>query len=143
MGKKQNETFMEIYLELDKLCCTKFGIPSGGVTEYINRLNNARFAPSRDEVLPRLVRYRNLRNNFAHEPGFIRKSNEVTKDDIKWVDHFRHDVLNKRDPVAKYLRSFERYALEKKVKKVLFAFLGVLAVALIVAIIILIKNLLN
>ena len=61
MGRKKiNEAFYAGYIELDRDCCEKFGVSSGGVTEYINRLNNARFAPGRDDVLPRLVRYRNL-----------------------------------------------------------------------------------
>ena len=60
MGRKLNEKFVNNFIELDKLCCEKFGVASNGVTEYVNRLNNARFAPNRDEVLPELVKYRNL-----------------------------------------------------------------------------------
>ena len=62
MSKRLNERFLSSYIELEKTCCEKFGVPTGGVTEYINRLNNARFAPGRDEALPRLVRYRGTRN---------------------------------------------------------------------------------
>lgn len=141
MGKKQNESFLDAFLELDKLCCMKFGIHSGGVTEYINRLNNARLAPSRDEVLPRLVRYRNLRNSFAHEPGVIRRSSEVAKDDIKWLRHFRDDVNKKRDPISKYLRSSGRYAVTKKIKSILFIALALIGVAGVISLILLIKNL--
>ena len=97
MSKRLNENFLKSFLELDRLCCEKFGVATGGVTEYINRLNNARFAPDRDTVLPKLVKYRNIRNLFAHEPGAIRKSDEVTKEDLNWLLHFRRDVIKKRD----------------------------------------------
>ena len=122
MGKRFNESFLNTFLELDKLCCEKFGVISGGVTEYINRLNNARFAPDRDEVLPRLVRYRNLRNRFAHEPGSIRKTDDIAKEDIKWLARFRKDVQKKKDPISKYLRKARRYAFRRKLRKLLILF---------------------
>ncbi len=123
MGRRYNEAFLNNFLELDKLCCEKFGVISGGVTEYINRLNNARFAPDRDDVLPKLVRYRNLRNRFAHEPGAIRKTDDIAKEDIKWVSRFRRDVEKRRDPISKYLRKARRYALQKKLKRLLITLL--------------------
>ena len=119
--KKLNERFINAFVELDKLCCEKFGIISGGVTEYINRLNNARFAPNRDVVLPKLVKYRNLRNRFAHEPASIRKSTDIAKEDIKWVRKFRKSVRRKKDPLSKYLRKARRFARRKKLKKVIIA----------------------
>lgn len=128
MGKKYNEAFLNTFLELDKLCCMKFGIKTGGVTEYINRLNNARFAPGRDDVLPKLVKYRNIRNCFAHEPGAIRKKDDVSKEDIKWVTHFRKDMLKKRDPISKFLKKARRYALHKKLKLALLIGLPIVAV---------------
>jgi hypothetical protein len=133
VSKKSNENFLNTFLELDKLCCEKFGIISGGVTEYITRLNNARFAPNRDEVLPRLNRYRNLRNRFAHEPGAIKKTEDISKDDIKWLSRFRKDVQKKRDPISKYLRKARRYAMRKKIKKILIIAGVVLAIGAAVA----------
>ena len=62
MSKRINEKFLKVFSELDRLCCEKFGVSTGGVTEYITRLNNARYAPDREQTLPRLVRYRNIRN---------------------------------------------------------------------------------
>ena len=114
MGKRLNHNFLELYKELDRDCCEKFGVTSGGVTEYINRLNNARFAPERDDVLPRLVRYRNIRNKFAHDVGSIRKSDEISKADIKWVRGFNKDLVKKRDPISTYLRKARRYARRRK-----------------------------
>ena len=138
MSKRLNEKFLKNFIELDKLCCEKFGVATGGVTEYINRLNNARFAPDRDIVLPRLVKYRNIRNLFAHEPGAIRKSEEVVKEDVNWLFHFRHDVQKKRDPISKYLRKARRFARARKVKKALFITLACLLVLAIAAIVLII-----
>ena len=135
MSKRLNEKFLKSFIELDKLCCEKFGVATGGVTEYINRLNNARFAPDRDIVLPRLVKYRNIRNLFAHEPGAVRKSEEVTKEDVNWIYRFRVDVHKKRDPISKYLRKARRFARARKIKRaavISLVVLLVLAIAFIV-----------
>ena len=68
-------------------------------------------------MLPKLVRYRNLRNRFAHEPGAIRKTDDIVKDDIRWISRFRKSVQKKRDPISKYLRKARRYARRKKLKR--------------------------
>ena len=129
VGKRLNHNFLEVYKELDRDCCEKFGVTSGGVTEYINRLNNARFAPERDDVLPRLVRYRNIRNKFAHDVGSIRKSDEISKADVKWVRGFNKDLIKKRDPISTYLRKARRYARRKKLYRIAFLiFLVLIAV---------------
>lgn len=128
MSKKVNEKFISAYAELDKSCCAKFGISSGGLTEYINRLGNARFAPKRDDVLPRLVKYRNLRNIFAHEAKELKKSDDITKADITWLGKFNKDVIKKKDPYSSYLKKARRYARGKKIRKYAIC-IGVLAVA--------------
>ncbi len=129
VGKRLNHNFLEVYKELDRDCCEKFGVTSGGITEYINRLNNARFAPERDDVLPRLVRYRNIRNKFAHDVGSIRKSDEISKADVKWVRGFNKDLIKKRDPISTYLRKARRYARRKKLYRIAFLiFLVLIAV---------------
>ena len=116
MSKKINEAFLKAYNELEALCCEKFGVATGGVAEYINRLNNAKFAPDRDEVLPRLVRYRNINKRFVFEPSAVkdRKNNDVAKADVKWINGFTKDVQKKKDPIAKYLKKARRYARSKK-----------------------------
>ena len=129
MSRKLNEKFLNNFLELDKLCCEKFGVATNGVTEYINRLNNARFAPNRDEVLPRLVKYRNLRNRFAHEPQAIRKCDDIAKSDIKWVANFKKSVKGKKDPISKYLKKARRFARKRKFGRTLLVLLIVAAVA--------------
>ena len=129
MSRKLNEKFLNNFLELDKLCCEKFGVATNGVTEYINRLNNARFAPERDEVLPRLVKYRNLRNRFAHEPQAIRKCDDIAKADIKWVAKFKKTVKGKKDPISKYLKKARRFARRRKFGKIFLTLLIIGAAA--------------
>ncbi len=138
VGKRINEQFMSCYLELDKECCEKFGVTTGGVTEYINRLNNARFAPNRDDVLPRLVRYRNMRNKFAHEVGAIRRADELTKADISWLRAFGRDIVRKRDPISAYLKKTRKTARQKKLRRIFyigaFAVIVILSILLVIAI---------
>ena len=129
MSRQTNEKFLANFLELDKLCCEKFGVASNGVTEYINRLNNARFAPDRDEVLPRLVKYRNLRNRFAHEPQAIRKCDDIAKADIKWVAKFKKSAKKKKDPISKYLKKARRFARKRKFGRSLLVILILAALA--------------
>ena len=133
MSRKINEKFLNNFLELDKLCCEKFGVATNGVTEYINRLNNARFAPDRDEVLPRLVKYRNLRNRFAHEPQAIRKCDDINKEDVKWVTKFKKATKKKNDPISKYLKKARRFARRRKLRKVLLVVLIIAAIAAVAA----------
>lgn len=136
MGRRLNEDFLTSYMKLDNACCDKFHVVSGGVTAYINRLNNARFAPDREEVLPRLVRYRNIRNRMAHEAGLVKRSNEINKTDVAWVKKFCAAVEKQRDPISVYLRKARRYAKKRKLKKYFTVGAFVALVAIIVALII-------
>lgn len=131
MGKKKtNKAFLSEYIQLDKDCCEKFGVSSGGVTEYINRLNNARFAPGRDDVLPRLVRYRSTRNRFVHELTSLRKSADITKADVRWLRIFNKSVKRRRDPISLYLRKARKYVRRRKLRHWL---LGIFIVLLLAA----------
>lgn len=138
VGKRINEQFMSCYLEIERDCCEKFGVTADGITEYINRLNNARFAPNRDDVLPRLVRYRNMRNKFAHEVGAIRRADELTKADISWLRSFDRDIVRKRDPISVYLRKTRKNARQKKLRRIFYvgavAAIVVLSILLAIAI---------
>jgi hypothetical protein len=129
VSRKLNEKFLGTFLELDKLCCEKFGVASNGVTEYINRLNNARFAPNRDEVLPNLVKYRNLRNRFAHEPQALKKSDDITAADVKWVNDFKKAVKGKNDSISKYLKKARRFARRRKFGRIVLILLIIAALA--------------
>jgi hypothetical protein len=140
MGRRLNERFLSSYIELDKNCCEKFGVATGGITEYINRLNNARFAPGREEALPRLVKYRNIRNRMAHEVGSLRKMNDVTKADITWIKKFDKDVARRRDPISSYLKRARRYARRRRIKRYITAAAVVALIVMAVVIFFLVRK---
>ncbi len=134
MGHKYNSAFLNSYIELDKICCHKFGIANGGITEYINRLINARTAPDREHALPRLVRYRNIRNRIAHEAGALQKTDEVGKADVRWLTLFIKDIERKKDPISLYLRKARKYSRRRRARRrLIFASLSLLVVAMAIA----------
>ena len=99
MSKKINAKFLKLYTELDIHCCERTGVNAGGVTEYINRLESAKFAPKRDEVLDRLNKYRNVRNILANDPKAMKKSKILTKYDLKWIKKFNKTLKKKKDSI--------------------------------------------
>ena len=113
---------------MDVACCEKFGVSTGGTGEYINRLNNARYAPDREDVLPRLVKYRSIQKRFATQPKAAQKESELTKEDIKWLQDFKRKVARKQDPISLYLKKAKKYAAKEKRTTVLCVLLGVLVV---------------
>ena len=119
MGKRINDLFLVRYIELDHECSEKLGTVSGGISEYINRLNDAKYVAGKDEVLPRLMRYRSARNRFAHEPGAIRKSDEILRSDVKWISRFRRDVSGGRDPLSRFVRKSRNHARRRRAIKIL------------------------
>ena len=129
MSKKINKKFLKLFVELDSSCCDKLGVKAGGVTEYINRLESARFAPKRDEVLDALNKYRNVRNVLAHDAKAIKKNKILIKRDLKWIKKFIKSLKRKKDPISAYLRKARKYARRKKAKKVVIALVVVAAVA--------------
>ena len=131
MSKKINKKFLKLYVELDSKCCDKLGVKAGGVTEYINRLEGAKFAPKRDEVLDSLNKYRNVRNILAHDAKAIKKNKILTKYDLKWIKKFNKTLKRKKDPISAYLRKARKFARGKKWKK---AFLALLIIAVIAVI---------
>ena len=133
MGKRVNENFLDSYNELDRICSAKFGIATGGVTEYINRLNEAKYALGRDKVLPRLVRYRSIRNRFAHEVGALRKLDELSRADVSWLKRFSYTVRHRRDPISAYLRKARKYVRHKKLRHALYIGGAVVIAALAIA----------
>ena len=130
MSRKINEAFFEEYKVLGDICCRKFGTEKNGVTEYITRLNNARFAPMRDDVLPRLVKYRNVHNSIAHNEKAIYEISDITKSDVKWIKYFVKLMEKKKDPLSLYLRKARRHAKLRRARKViLLTLLGIAVVA--------------
>lgn len=116
-------------MQLDKTCADRLGVKQNGVSTYMNRLVDMRFAPGRSEILPRLIKYRNFRNKIAHESGAMMESGEVTKADIRWVRRFTRSVANKTDPVSRYERKAFRYSVWRKFRAAIIgaviAFVGV------------------
>ena len=129
MGKKINKKFIKLFNELDNKCCEKLGVKAGGVTEYINRLENARFAPGRDEVLSNLNKYRNLRNILIHEHKAMKKNKILNKHDLKWIKKFNKALKRKKDPISSYLRKARKYARRRKFKKFILVLLILAAIA--------------
>ena len=126
---RMNGSFLDAYIKIDMICGEKFGIANGGATEYINRLINARFAPGRDEVLSRLVKYRNIRNRIAHEENALYTIDEVDKTDIKWLASFGKTINKKKDPISVYLRRARRYARRQRTVKTVLVILALVLVA--------------
>ena len=125
-------SFFNAYLELDKACAKLLEVSRGGATAYINKLAELRFAPERSEVLPKLLKYRKIRNIIAHEEGAFSEVDEITKADIKWINRFTASVNKKRDPVSRYERKAKINAVWSKVKLVLgILILLVLAVVVV------------
>ena len=130
-NNRLNSLFLNSYIELDKICSQKFGLASGGVTEYINRLVNSRFAPERDEALQRLVKYRNIRNRIAHEEGALGQISDITKLDLKWLDSFKRDLQKRHDPISVYLRKARKYAKRRRARRVIIFVLIMVVAALL------------
>ena len=132
MSIKINNSFLEIYKEIDKACCAKFGVAKFGVTEYINRLVNSRFAQNREETLSHLIKYRKIRNVLVqNETAFI-SSKELGKNDIKWLENFLKSVKAKRDPISAYLKRARGYVAKRRFFIGLAVVLGVAVAVLAV-----------
>ena len=128
MSARLNKIFFDTYMRVDKLAADKFGIERGGVTAYINRLINSRFAPDREEALSNLIRCREMRNVLAHEGGALDCYAEITKGDVKWLQGFESDLSRRRDPISLYLRKSKGYVLRKRLAA-LVIILAVIAAA--------------
>jgi hypothetical protein len=118
MSKKINKKFQKLFVELDSNCCDKLGVKAGGVTEYINRLENAKYAPKRDVVLDRLNKYRNVRNILSHDSKEIKKNKILTKYDLKWIKKFNKTLKKKKDPISSYLKKARKFARNRKFRRV-------------------------
>ena len=117
MSKKINKKFLKLYVELDTHCCDRLGVKVGGVTEYINRLESAKFAPKRDETLDSLNKYRNVRNILANDPKAMKKNKILTKHDLKWIKKFNKTLKKKKDSISAYLKKARKFARNRKIKR--------------------------
>ena len=130
-NSKINQAFLCAYIDLDKACAEKLDTKSG-ITDYIKKLTDTRYAPGRENALHRLVKYRSIRNRIAHEPGAIKNIDTVTKADVVWLKGFFKEVKRGKDPVSLYLKAASKRAGRGALKRTLIlAAIAVLAVALI------------
>ena len=100
---KTNQSFLGAYIKLEKTCSDKLNARHG-VTEYINKLTDAKFAFGRSEVLQKLTKYRRIRNKLTHEPDAMENLGDATRDDVRWLKKFDRKVASGRDPLTKYLK---------------------------------------
>lgn len=124
MGSKMNMTFFKAYIELDKACAQRLEVEKHGVSAYIANLVEMRFAPGRNETLPRLIKYRKLRNAMAHEENAFDDIEEINKSDVQWITRFTNTVNKKRDPVSRYMRKEWFFNIWKKIRLVIYLILG-------------------
>lgn len=130
MGRKKiNNNFTKAYSQMEGNCQEKFGVTAGGIDEYVKRLESARFAPNRDEVLGKLSTYQNLSDRFASDPNSSRRIKDVEKADVRWVKQFGDSVKKKKDPISRYLKSAHKYAKKRKAARIFTALLILLAFA--------------
>ena len=122
LRKDLNEEFLAAYERADRVCCEKFGVPDQGCLTYINRLNAARFAPRRDEVLTPLVHAYDLYQRGTNEAATSSQKRSVVfssgavvmREDLLWVKRFARSVDRKRDPLSLYLKRAKRMKRRKK-----------------------------
>ena len=126
MGKKSNTDFLAAYIELDTACAELLGVKRGGITEYINKLKEAKGAPQGNEVLSKLISYRKVRNKLAHEDGALNGITEIEKGDLKWIQNFTKTVSKKKDPISLYEGKADRYVRGKRAANIFKIVLGVL-----------------
>lgn len=143
---KNSQTFLDAFISMDNACKNalqsnkslenmSFG-GNGGVTVYINKLVELRFAPERSEVLPKLVRYRNMRNRLVHEKN-ASKVIDVSKKDINWINKFEKRLKKGRDPISTYLRNERIYKTWSRIR---FIVILLLLVVLGIAVFTLLKK---
>ena len=129
MGKKLNSKFIKAYAEMEAQCQEKFGISSAGVDEYMKRLESARFAPDRDEVLGKLSAYKHIMQRFENEPNALKTVKEIDKPDLQWVKKFALALKKKKDPISRYLKSARKYARGRKLRRIFLTLFFLLLVA--------------
>ncbi len=126
MSNKMNMSFFKAYIELDKACSKLLSVEKHGVSAYISNLVSMRFAPGRSDALSRLTRYRKIRNILAHEENAFKEIDDISKNDIQWINRFTKSVSSKRDPVSRYMRKERFYNIWKKLRIAVYIILAAL-----------------
>lgn len=127
MGKKKiNNNFTKAYSQMESQCQEKFGVSAGGVDKYIERLESARFAPDREDVLGKLSQYQSLSQRLESDPNAMKQIKEIEKNDVQWVKGFGDDLKKKKDPISRYLKSARKYVRGRKIRRAILIILLVL-----------------
>ena len=136
---KLQAAFRSAYEDLEKNCRKKCGVDEQGVLTYIERLNNATFAPERDAVLTRLVQVYDLyqRGDAPIEIASPSGGERIKiygptprKADLRWTSRFARVIARKGDPLSRYLRRSRR---KKRWRRFLQIGLPLIALAIIAA----------
>ena len=102
MNKKLYDDFLNAYGEIDSLCIEYFGIEREGITEYINKLGEAKGGMRKAQMLSSLVRYRAIKNEIERklERGSSKKLGKIRRRDIIRLHGFKSAIANRRDPLS-------------------------------------------
>lgn len=103
-----NDTFLEEFKRLDKLCKEMYRSDKG-ITSYIEDMKHvspyeSRCIPNWDFDLKQLTNLRHLRNRLTHDVGTL-NINMCTQSDINWLHSFYGRIFNQTDPIALLCRN--------------------------------------
>lgn len=103
-----NDTFLEEFKRLDKLCKEMYQSDKG-ITSYIEDMKHvspyeSRCIPNWDFDLKQLTNLRHLRNRLTHDVGTL-NINMCTQSDINWLHSFYGRIFNQTDPIALLCRN--------------------------------------
>lgn len=104
MSKKNNTDFLTAFIELEGACNGLLGTKRGGVSEYINRLNEFKSNPDIKELSKKLITYRSIRNKLAHEEGALSDIRDIDRSDVRWLANFKKKIKKERDPLSLCIR---------------------------------------
>ena len=104
---KRNDDFMEIYKRIDAFCRDAYQVEKG-LTTYIDKMkeisDGSRYVSGWDLTLRRLIDYRHIRNNYAHEVGST-AMDICEETDIEWLKRFYKSLMDAQDPLAAYRKA--------------------------------------
>ena len=98
--------FLSAYKSLDNLCMDIFQSDKG-ITTYIALMEKHKHAWQTESewgiTYRKLKRLRHLRNTLVHDENSF-DMQQIDVSDIKWLEEFRVQILECRDPFAKYCK---------------------------------------
>ncbi len=102
MVNELNESFLDQYKKLEKLCNDLLDTDIHGIGSYIGTMeqylsSDLHDIPGWQNDLNRLKEIRHKRNVLVHESDYEVDINEY---DVEWLREFRHRILEEDDPLA-------------------------------------------